>query len=70
MIRVPSVSTMPDETFMKHLEHRHPDDLKLSFEREPDQPERRLRNPVEWRTYHDTLHRLQGNSYDHEHLEP
>lgn len=67
LVRVPSVQGMDDETLMKHLEHRHAEDLKMSFEVEPDQTERRLRAPKEWRTYHDAMHRLYPGKYEHRH---
>lgn len=69
MPTIPSVSDMDDETLMKHLEYRHADDLRMSFDIEPDLTERRLRAPVEWRTYHDTVHRLSPQNYKHQHLE-
>lgn len=67
LILIPSVHDMDDETLMKHLEHRHGDDLKMSFEVEPGRTERRLRAPIEWRTYHDAMHRLYPRKYDHQH---
>lgn len=69
MLTIPTVSGMQDETLMKHLELRHASDLRMSFKVEPDRTERRLAAPQEWRTYHDTLHRLSPNGYDHEHEE-
>jgi hypothetical protein len=66
---VANVADMDDELLMKHLEFRHASDLRMSFETEPDRTERRLAAPKEWRTYHDTLHRLSPNGYDHEHEE-
>lgn len=69
MLRIPSVTSMDDETLMKHLEHRHADDLRMSFEVEPGRTERRLRAPSAWRTYHDAMHRLYPRKYDHEHLD-
>lgn len=68
MPTVPAVGDMDDETFMRHMEHRHAGDLAMSFEREPDRAARRLRAPVEWRTYHETLHRMRPEGYEHEHL--
>jgi hypothetical protein len=58
---------MVDETLMLHLEKRHADDLEMTFLPEPDRTERRLRAPEEWRTYHDKLHSMHANEYDHEH---
>lgn len=65
---IPSVDTMDDETLMKHLELRHEADLRMEFREEPDYAERRMYAPREWRTYHDTMHRLQRERYKHEHL--
>lgn len=68
-VTVPSVTSMNDQTLIKHMELRHADDLKLSFEVEPDRTERRLRAPREWRTYHNAMHRLYPGKYDHSHWE-
>ena len=68
-VRVPAVSVMKDETVMLHLEHRHTDDLEMNFLPEPDRAERRMMAPEVWRTYHQTLHRLHPNEYDHVHNE-
>lgn len=67
MVHIPSVEDMDDETLMKHLELRHEDDLKMSFEAEPDRTERRMHAPKEWRTYHDAVHRLYPRKYEHTH---
>lgn len=69
LVRVPPVSVMGDETLMKHLELRHDNDLRMEFKPEPDREERRLHAPREWRTYHDKVHELHPNTYDHEHNE-
>lgn len=66
-VHVPPVHSMDDETLMRHLEEQHPGDLKLEFKAEPDREERRLRNPEVWRTYHDAVHRLAVQPYQHEH---
>jgi hypothetical protein len=68
-VRIPPVTAMEDETLMLHLELRHDDDLKMSFEKEPDREERRTAAPKEWRTYHDAMHRLYPAKYDHAHNE-
>jgi len=69
--RIPLVQQMDDETFMKHMENRHAEALKMEFTIEPDRTERRLHSPKEWRAYHDTLHRIQiyGDYNDHYHEE-
>lgn len=60
---------MNDEEFMQHMETEHSGDMRMSFLREPDQSVRRLNNGSTWRTYHETLHRLDPAKYDHGHLE-
>ena len=62
-----SVLDMHDEDLMCHLEELHPGDLRLKFQVEPGRTERYLAAPELWRTYHDTLHRLYPNNYDHTH---
>jgi len=69
LVRVPAVSVMVDETLMLHLENRHGDELAMTFLPEPDRAERRLHAPAEWRTYHETMHRIHPNKYDHVHNE-
>jgi hypothetical protein len=67
LVRVPPVTAMVDETLMLHLEKRHSEDLAMRFLPEPEREERRLNASIEWRTYHEYLHRIQGDEYDHEH---
>jgi hypothetical protein len=67
MVRVPGIQVMDDETVMLHLEKRHGNDLSMEFKPEPDREERRMAAPAEWRTYHETMHRLNPNEYDHVH---
>lgn len=67
MQQVAPVSEMDDETLIKHLEHRHEDDLRMEFKTEPDRAERRLHAGAEWRTYHDAMHRLYPRNYEHVH---
>jgi len=62
-----SVLGMDDEELMCHLERFHPGDLRLKFQVEPGRTERYLAAPELWRTYHDTLHRLYPNNYEHTH---
>lgn len=68
-IVVISVEGMEDEHLMLHFENRHAGDLSMEFRPEPGRIERRLSSPREWRTYHNTLHRLMPEKYDHEHEE-
>jgi len=67
IVRIPPVGVMDDETLMKHLDLRHDNELRMRFVPEPDREERRLVAGKEWRTYHDTMHRLNAERYDHEH---
>ena len=62
-----SVLSMDDEELMCHLEQLHPGDLKLKFQAAPGEARRSLAAPELWRTYHDTLHRLSPNNYEHTH---
>jgi hypothetical protein len=68
-VRIPPVGKMGDETLIKHFELRHSNDLSMEFVPEPDRAEPRLHAPKEWRTYHETAHRLNPYAYDHEHNE-
>jgi hypothetical protein len=68
-VRIPPVAVMDDETLMKHLELRHGDELLMTFLPEPERSARRLRAPKEWRTFHETMHRLHPNDYNHSHNE-
>lgn len=61
------VHAMDDEELMCHLEQLHPGDIRLKFQAAPGEPQRRLAAPELWRTYHDTLHRLYPNNYEHTH---
>jgi hypothetical protein len=69
LVRIPPVAAMDDETLMKHLELRHAEDLAMEFLPEPEREERRLAAPSTWRAYHDAMHRLYPNKYDHRHNE-
>jgi hypothetical protein len=69
LVRVPAVLVMDDETVMLHMEHRHADELEMNFLPEPDRAERRMMAPSLWRTYHNMMHRLHPNDYDHVHNE-
>lgn len=66
-VRVTPVGAMDDETFMKHLELRHSNDLRMRFTPEPDRNERRLHASPEWRTFHTTMHRQDSSRYNHVH---
>jgi hypothetical protein len=69
LVRIPPVTVMDDETLMKHLELRHDADLRMEFMPEPGKNERRITAPKEWRTFHDKMHSLHPNSYNHRHNE-
>lgn len=56
--RIPLVLQMTDEQFIKHLEHRHGDMMKMTFTIEPGRTERRILNRSAWETFHETIHRL------------
>lgn len=62
-----SVYGMDDEGLMSHLERFHPGDLRLKFQAAPGEARRSLAAPGTWRIYHDTLHRLSPNNYEHTH---
>lgn len=65
-----SVLDVNDWTLITHMETEHFADLRQGFQPEPDREFARLAAPTEWRTFHDTLHRLHPNRYDHQHEEP
>lgn len=60
---------MDDESLMQHFESKHPEDLAMKFQPLPGRDRRELVAPGLWRTYHDTLHRLWPERYDHDHSE-
>ena len=66
-VMVVSVDDMDDETLIRHLESRHADDLRMSFQPDPDTGKRTLAAPKEWRTYHQSMHRLYPRKYEHRH---
>lgn len=68
LVRIPPVKLMGDETLVNHLELRHGNDLSMEFP-ESGHVERRLHDSHVWRTYHDKVHELRGESYDHVHNE-
>lgn len=69
--RVRPAVEMDDESFMKHMERRHSDALKLQFKVEPGRTERRTTSRRMWDIYHDKIHELdhQGKYDDHFHRE-
>jgi hypothetical protein len=69
MVRIPPVALMGDETLIKHLELRHDNDLRMQFMPEPQKETPRVTAPKEWRTFHETMHRLHPNDYNHVHNE-
>lgn len=81
-VRVPSVSDMDDPLFIKHMEHRHGEDLKVkNLGHEPQRDEKGLAptlrgNGKVWRTFHDKMHELYDGRlingqdfYNHDHPE-
>ena len=67
IVRVPAVVVMDDETLIMHLELRHDNDLRMQFMPEPGKEKPRLTAPKEWRTFHETMHRLHPDAYNHQH---
>lgn len=68
--RVKPTSEMTDEQLMKHLELRHPHELKVKFTVEPDQTERKLRSRKAWVAFHNTIHRIATTQNNHWHGTP
>jgi hypothetical protein len=75
--RVPLVEQMDDETFIRHLEKRHGQDLAMEFKPLPGQEgqPRRMLTRLAHETYHALLHRWaeegkEGHSVDHFHDYP
>lgn len=60
---------MNDQELIAHFEKFHPDDLAMEFRPRPGKILAELSAPKEWRTYHETLHRLWPAKYDHDHNE-
>jgi hypothetical protein len=58
MVRVPPVQQMDDETFIRHLEKRHGQDLAMEFKELPGREgePRRLLTRIAHETYHALLH--------------
>lgn len=77
-VTVPSVEDMDDETFIKHFELRHGENLAHRFLNEPDRVKkglpRRLNDPEVWKTYHEKMHEIYNGRefgpFNHEHREP
>lgn len=73
--RVPPANMLGQETFIRHMELRHADSLKLDFKSLPGragQP-RSLAAPIAWQTFHDRLHvqaEKEGVTLDHFHGVP
>lgn len=68
-VTVPAVEDMDDETFIKHLELRHPEDLKLKFPKPKDGSPRRLDTRIAFEALHGYRHRVRDD-FDHEHRPP
>jgi hypothetical protein len=83
-VRVPSVQDMSDGILIKHMKARHDEMIAEDYDPEIGEPDRvrrgeppRLRAGVEWREFHDYMHRLYDgrtdgarDMYDHTHKEP
>lgn len=69
VVTVPDVADMEDETFIKHLEFRHPEVKRagMTFTAEPGSDERSMREPGAWRGLHQANHRMYPQRYNHEH---
>ena len=70
MKRVKPIEQVSDENFMKHLELRHPGDLKMEFKVEPGRDHRRMHCRSAWEAFHEAIHRISADPYDHFHAEP
>lgn len=65
IVEVPAADEMDDETFIKHLEHRHSDECKI--ERVVARHNTHVWLPM-YRKFHDRLHSLATpGQYDHVH---
>lgn len=67
--RIKPADQMSDENFMKHLELRHPHELKVKFTIEPGFKERRMRARSAWEAYHEAIHRIETSQNNHWHGE-
>lgn len=70
--RVPFVEQMDDETFIRHLEARHGQDLAMEFKPLPGKEgePRRLLTRIAHEAYHHILHNREGVEHDHHHDYP
>ena len=68
-VRVPAVEDMDDETFIRHMELRHPEDLEVKFPKDGDRP-RTLLTRIAFESLHALRHRVGERDFDHEHKEP
>lgn len=70
-IRVPAVEDMDDDTFIKHMELRHPDWLEVKFT--GPAPRSMGPNRLAFEAMHEVKHRMteaDGYTFDHVHKEP
>jgi len=71
MVTVAGFAGMDDETAIRHLEHRHSEQLRgMQFREEPHrvgQPRRFRGGRIPWNLYHARLHRQQPEA-EHDHL--
>jgi hypothetical protein len=60
---------LQDQELISHFEEFHPTDLAMEFRPRPGKIRAELSAPKEWRTYHETLHRIWPGKYNHDHNE-
>lgn len=70
LVRVPAVDDMTDETFLRHLELRHPEDLEIRFPPNEDGSPRVLPTRIAFEALHALRHRMGERDFDHDHKEP
>lgn len=69
-ILVPAVPDMDDETFIRHLELRHPEDLEMTFTVRPGETRRVMETRLAFEALHALRHRDRERTFDHDHKEP
>lgn len=66
-VKVPAVEQMPTEHFIRHLETRHPEDLKMEFKPLPGEAVRTMSARIAFEALHALRHR--NGEFDHVHVE-
>jgi hypothetical protein len=69
MVEIPAVESMSDETFIKHLEKRHSEDVSIKFPRRPGEADRHMDTRTMFESLHALRHRQEDQDLDHEHEE-